>query len=68
MSLKKLYNDICIEIADRWHIEYQSAVNLTYYAKIFGTSETAMKGILLRNPDMIEILPDWWTSKKYIKI
>ena len=66
MCLKDLYNDICIEIAERWHIEYKSAVKLSYYAKIFNTSEDAMKGILLRNPEMAEILPNWWTIKKYV--
>lgn len=66
MCLKDVYNNICIEIADRWHIEYRSAVKLSHYAKILNTSENAMKGILLRNPDMTEILPDWWTRKKYV--
>ena len=64
-SLKDIYNDICIEVAKNWQNEGKGAVSIEYLARIIGTSIPAMKGMLRRNLEMVEVLPDYYTTKEF---
>lgn len=64
-SLKEIYNDICVETAKNWQSEGRGAVSIEYLAKIIGTSIPAMKGMLKRNLEMVEVLPDYYTTKEF---